>query len=624
MANAREGVSKFGKFLSGMVMPNIGAFIAWGFLTALFIETGWIPNAQLATITSPMLKYLIPVLIAGQGGYAIAGNRGRVIGAIAVFGAIMGTDYTMLMGAMLMGPLAGWIIKKWDAWAVSWKPAGLEMLVDNFSLGLIGMALAIAGFYAIGPFMGVILVVLQAGVQVLVTWGLMPLLAIFIEPAKVLFLNNAIGNGIFVPIGTEQVKTAGQSIMFMLESNPGPGVGMLLAYAIFCRDQSTKQSAPGAIIIQFLGGIHEIYFPYVLMNPKVIIGPIAGNLCAILFSTLFGLGLVGPASPGSIIAFVSMAPRSQVLLILLDVAIAAVVSFFVSAPFVRASNASINDGDGASDQNDEAPELTVDPTARATSAVAKIVFACDAGMGSSAMGATRFFRRVNTIRPDIKVEHTSVDEIPADADVIVCQKMLAERARRSAPATAQIVVIGNFLNDPALDALQTQLTTNYQMQHAAVAATNAASAAIEGSPQADAWKITADDIVLDNATTDRESAIRACGRLLVERGYVSEGYIDAMVERDQEVSVYIGNGIAIPHGTNEAKRHVRRTGVVALQYPDGIDFDGEKAYVLFGIAGKGDEHLQVLAKIADALSDEAQASKLRRVTSADEFLKVLG
>ena len=624
MANAREGVSKFGKFLSGMVMPNIGAFIAWGFLTALFIETGWIPNAQLATIVSPMLKYLIPVLIAGQGGYAIAGRRGRVIGAIAVFGAIMGTDYTMLMGAMLMGPLAGWIIRRWDAWAATWKPAGLEMLVDNFSLGLIGLALAVAGFYAIGPFMGVILVMLQAGVQVLVTYSLMPLLAIFIEPAKVLFLNNAIGNGIFVPIGTEQVKTAGQSIMFMLESNPGPGVGMLLAYAILCRDTTTKQSAPGAIIIQFLGGIHEIYFPYVLMNPKVIIGPIAGNLVAILFSTIFGLGLVGPASPGSIIAFASMAPKSQVLLIILDVALAAVVSFFVSAPFVRSSTASISDDGSDTARDAGATEVVVDPTARAMSSISKIVFACDAGMGSSAMGATRFLRRINAIRPDIKVEHASVDDIPTDADVIVCQKMLAERARTSAPVTAQFVVIGNFLNDPALDALQTQLTTNYQMQHAAVAATNAASAAIERSPETDAWTITADDIVLGNASTDRESAIRACGKLLVDRGYVSEDYVDAMVERDHEVSVYIGNGIAIPHGTNEAKRHVQRTGVVALQYPDGIDFDGERAYVLFGIAGKGDEHLQVLAKIADALSDEAQADKLRQIASTDEFLRVLG
>ncbi|WP_058269842.1 PTS mannitol transporter subunit IICBA [Olsenella massiliensis] len=623
MATAREKVARFGKFLSGMVMPNIGAFIAWGFLTALFIETGWIPNEQLATVVGPMLKYFIPVLIAGQGGYAVAGNRGRVIGGIAVFGAIMGSDYTMLMGAMLMGPLAGLVIKKWDEWADGWKPEGLEMLVDNFSLGLIGLGLAIIGFFGIGPFMGAILVVLQAGVQALVNLGLMPLLAIFIEPAKVLFLNNAIGNGIFVPIGTEQVKSVGESIMFMLESNPGPGVGMLLAYAVLCRDKDTKQSAPGAIIIQFLGGIHEIYFPYVLMNPRVIIGPIAGNIVAILFSVIFGLGLVGPASPGSIIAFVSMSPKSQVLLILVDVILAAAVSFFVSAPFVR-SYVAVGSDDDVDGQGAIDAGSAVDPTAGAASAVSKIVFACDAGMGSSAMGATRFFRRVKEIRPDIKVEHASVDEIPSDADVIVCQKMLAERARKAAPQTAQFVVIGNFMNDPALDALQTQLTTNVQMQHAAVAATNAASAAIEGAGGEAAWNIGAADVSLGNVAADRESAIRACGAMLVKRGYVDEAYVDAMVERDREVSVYIGNGVAIPHGTNEAKRHVKSTGVVAMQFPEGIDFNGEKAYVLFGIAGKGDEHLQVLAKIADALSDETRADKLRTVTDVTSFLKVLG
>ena len=624
MANTKENVAKFGKFLSGMVMPNIGAFIAWGFLTAIFLKTGWFPNEQLATIISPMLKYLIPVLIAGQGGYAVAGKRGRVIGSVAVFGAIMGTDYTMLMGAMLMGPLAGWIIKKWDNWAKDWKPAGLEMLVDNFSLGLIGLALCVFGYYGIGPFMGAILAVLTAGVQVLVNNGLMPLLAIFIEPAKVLFLNNAIGNGIFVPIGAEQVKTAGQSMMYMLESNPGPGVGMLVAYWLFCKDQTTKQSAPGAIIIQFFGGIHEIYFPYVLMNPKVIIGPIAGNFVAILLDVMLGLGLTGPASPGSIIAYVSMAPKSQILLVLLDVAAAAVVSFLVSAPIVRRSDAVLDTGDAGTSDSSTAAGVLVDPTAIAAGTIKKIVFACDAGMGSSAMGATRFFKRIREVRPDIDVEHASVDEVPTDADVVVCQKMLAERARKSSPATAQIVIIGNFLNDPALDALQTQLTTNYAMQHAAVAATNAASKAIENTPDPDAWNLSNDDIVLGCTTSDKESAIRACGRMLVDRGCVDEGYIDAMVERDREVSVFIGNGVAIPHGTNEAKRFVKKTGVVVLQYPDGVDFDGEKAYVLFGIAGKGDEHLQVLAKIAEALSSEEDAEKLAHASSKDEFLKIIG
>ena len=310
----KSGVQRFGKFLSAMVMPNIGAFIAWGFITALFIPDGWLPNEHLASIQPYMLSYLLPVLIAFTGGRMVGGDRGGVMGAIAVMGTIAGVGGTegqpMLMGAMVMGPFAGWIIKKFDRFMENRMPAGFEMLINNFSVGIIGMLVAIFGYYVIGPVMTIILSVLTAGVDVLVNHHLLPLAAIFIEPAKVLFLNNAINHGIFTPIGAEQVKAAGQSIMYMLEANPGPGLGVLLAYWAFAKDKATKDSAPGAIIIHFLGGIHEIYFPYVLMNPVVIIAPIVGNICAITWFLITGCGLKGPASPGSIIAFMAMAPKN--------------------------------------------------------------------------------------------------------------------------------------------------------------------------------------------------------------------------------------------------------------------------------------------------------------------------
>ena len=311
----KNGLQKFGKFLSAMVMPNIGAFIAWGFITALFIADGWLPNERLASIQPYMLYYLIPVLIAGQGGYMVGGDRGRVMGAIAVAGTIAGVGGTegqpMLLGAMVMGPLAGWCIKKFDQFMETRMPAGFEMLINNFSVGIFGMVLAILGFYGIGPAMTAILAVLSAGVDVLVNHGLLPLVAIFIEPAKVLFLNNAINHGIFTPIGTEQALETGRSIMYMLEADPGPGLGVLLAYWAFAKDKATKQSAPGAVIIHFFGGIHEIYFPYVLMNPIVIIAPIVGNMVAIFWFTIMKCGLVSPAAPGSIIAFLSMTPKDK-------------------------------------------------------------------------------------------------------------------------------------------------------------------------------------------------------------------------------------------------------------------------------------------------------------------------
>lgn len=609
----KDKVSSFGKFLSGMVMPNIGAFIAWGFLTALFIETGWLPNEQFASIATPMLSYLIPVLIAAQGGYLTGGDRGRIVGAIAVIGCIAGApDTTMLMGAMVMGPFAGWVIKMFDRFMEGRTPAGFEMLVDNFSVGIIGMLLAMLGYIAIGPIMTTILAVLMGGVQILIQYSLMPLLAIFIEPAKVLFLNNAINHGIFTPIGIAQAEETGRSIMYMLEANPGPGLGVLLAYCFFCRDAKTRQSAPGAVIIHFFGGIHEIYFPYVLMNPKVIIAPIVGNACAIAWFSFTGTGLTSAASPGSIIAFLSMTPPEYMVTNIIGVAIAAGVSFVIAVPLVRSMATA--DLDSASEQMREM-KGTSEAAVISNTEGGKIVFACDAGMGSSAMGATRFRNRIKAERPDLTVEHSSVDTVPSDAAIVVCQRVLSERARKSAP-TAQIVTIDNFLDDPALDALYealTKLARAHELKGDEIAAPALKEEAAPALAEDEGFKltITADDIRVGQAPLAREDAIRASGRLLVEKGCVDEAYVDAMVERDRLTSVYMGMGVAIPHGTNEAKDAVKRTGVVLQQYPEGVDFDGEKAYLLFGIAGKGEEHLEVLAAICKVLEDEEVLERMK-------------
>ncbi len=618
----KDKVSSFGKFLSGMVMPNIGAFIAWGFLTALFIETGWLPNEQFASITGPMLSYLIPVLIAAQGGFLTGGDRGRIVGAIAVIGCIAGApDTTMLMGAMVMGPFAGWVIKMFDKLMEGKTPAGFEMLIDNFSVGIIGMLLAMLGYVLVGPVMTAILAVLMGGVTILVQYGLMPLLAIFIEPAKVLFLNNALNHGIFTPIGIAQAEETGRSIMYMLEANPGPGLGVLLAYCFFCKDAKTRQSAPGAVIIHFFGGIHEIYFPYVLMNPKVIIAPIVGNMCAIAWFSFTGTGLTSAASPGSIIAFLSMTPPEFLITNIIGVAIAAGVSFVIAVPLVRSMAAA--DLDAASEQMREMKGATEAAVISDTQG-GKIVFACDAGMGSSAMGATRFRNRIKAERPDLTVEHSSVDTVPADAAIVVCQRVLSERARKSAP-TAQIVTIDNFLDDPALDALYkalTELASAHELKGDAVAAP-----ALKEEPAKDETalmlSVTADDIQVGCTSLPREEAIRASGELLVQKGCVDADYIDAMVERDKLTSVYMGMGVAIPHGTNEAKDAVHRTGVVLQQYPEGVDFDGEKAYLLFGIAGKGNEHLEVLAAVCKAIEDEAVLEKMKTTDDVDWIVSVL-
>ena len=622
----KNAVQRFGKFLSSMVMPNIGAFIAWGFITALFIEKGWLPNAQLATLNGPMLNYLLPVLIAFQGGKLIGGDRGGVIGAIATIGVIVGApDYPMLMGAMVMGPLAGFVIKKFDQAMDGRMPAGFEMLINNFSIGILGMLLAILGYYAIGPFMSAVLIVLKGGVEVLVNHNLLPLAAIFIEPAKVLFLNNAINHGIFTPIGIEQAAEAGKSIMYMLEANPGPGLGLLLAYWAFSKDKATKDSAPGAIIIHFLGGIHEIYFPYILMNPLVIVGPIAGNICAILFYSITKAGLVGPSAPGSIIAFMSMSPKSSIVITAIGVLIAAAVSFVVSSPIVKmAGSKSLEDAQKkTSDMKAASKGTKAEVLSGAdvkTENIKKIVFACDAGMGSSAMGATKFRNRIKPLNLGITVTNTSVDNVPADADVVVCQYILQDRAVKSAPQ-ARLVAIGNFLQDPNLDAFYEELAAG---TNETFVLETVDEPQIKEEKKVKKAVLKKEGIKTGLKSVDKETAIRAAGQLLCDLGFTDEAYIQAMVDRENMVSTYMGMGVAIPHGTSDAKEDVKKTGIVVMQYPEGVDFGEEKAYLIIGIAGVGDEHLEILGNIVASLEDEELLENLKKDADIDTIIKTFG
>ena len=628
----KNGLQRFGKFLSAMVMPNIGAFIAWGFITALFIADGWLPNERLASIQPYMLYYLIPVLIAGQGGYMVGGDRGRVMGAIAVMGTIAGVGGTegqpMLLGAMVMGPLAGWCIKKFDQFMETRMPAGFEMLINNFSVGILGMLLAILGFYGIGPAMTAILAVLSAGVDVLVNHGLLPLAAIFIEPAKVLFLNNAINHGIFTPIGTEQALETGRSIMYMLEADPGPGLGVLLAYWAFAKDKMTKQSVPGAVIIHFFGGIHEIYFPYVLMNPLVISAPIVGNMVAIFWFSLMKCGLVSPAAPGSIIAFLSMTPKDKMWQTIVGVLLATVVSFLIAAPIIKFTDKGKNledaqDQVAASKAQAKGAALAAGAGIADPSLVKKIIFACDAGMGSSAMGATKFRNRIKELRPDITVTNTSVDNIPADCDIAVVQEMLIDRAQKSAPQ-AEIVSIGNFLADPALDVLFEKITSDpvsavTESMAMEAAAEEKAAAPAEPKPSV----MHASGILLQQPSVTKETAIRLAGKLLVDEGCVEPPYVEAMLDREKVFTTYMGMGIAIPHGTSEAKAQVKKTGITLVQFPDGVDFGDEKANLVFGIAGIGDEHLDMIQKIVQALDDPAALEKMKTTDDVDWILEKL-
>ncbi len=455
----KEKVQVFGRFLSGMVMPNIGAFIAWGLIAALFISTGWIPNEKFAMLVDPMSHMLLPLLIAYTGGDVVAGKRGGVIGAITAMGVIVGSDIPMFIGAMIVGPLAAWVIKQFDKAMENHIPAGFEMLVNNFSLGIIGAIFALLAMLGITPLVTALNGVMSAGVGFFVEHGLLPLTSLFIEPAKVLFLNNAINHGILSPMGIQQVQEAGKSIFFLLEANPGPGLGILLAYCIAGKG-SAKSSAPGAVIIHFFGGIHEIYFPYILMNPLLLLAVIAGGASGVFTFNLFGAGLTSAASPGSILALAMMSERHSYLGLFAGVLISAAVSLIIALPILKfmGKDTSLEEAQQQKDAMKRqakgiAQDAPAQNTKKAEGRISKIAFACDAGMGSSAMGATVLKKKLAAAGlKGIDVIHTPVSSIPADIQIVVTHQELGERAAHSNP-NAELVLITNFLAAPEYDTL---------------------------------------------------------------------------------------------------------------------------------------------------------------------------
>ena len=668
---ARAHVQRFGTFLSGMIMPNIGAFIAWGLITAFFIEAGFTPFGPLGGfgenaegepytgLVGPMITYLLPLLIAYTGGRMVYDVRGGVVGAIATMGVIVGTDIPMFIGAMLMGPLTAWVMKKVDAiWDGKIKP-GFEMLVNNFSAGILAAAMAIFGFFLIGPAVLAFSNAAASAVDFLVTRGLLPLTSILIEPAKVLFLNNAINHGILTPLGTAQALEEGKSILFLLEANPGPGLGILLAYTVFGRG-AARASAPGAALIHFVGGIHEIYFPYVLMKPALILAAIAGGMTGIFTLTLFDAGLRAPAAPGSIIAIFAQATTDSYVGVALAVTAATAVSFFVASIILKASKDK-GEGDlteatsrmeGMKGKKSSVSSAIVGTSGGADTGgtpareladggpVQRIVFACDAGMGSSAMGASVLRNKVKAAGfADVKVTNAAIANLTDDFDIVVTHQDLATRARPKVPSAA-VVTVDNFMGSPRYDEI---VEAVQQRNGAAVPAGGGAAAATAGGGGAasggdtvaadpgegpgtsgDATILTRDRIVMDGGARNAAQAIDEAGGLLVAAGAVTDAYVASMHEREESVSTFMGNGLAIPHGTNQAKDSIRSSALSVVRYPEGLDWNGKPVTWVIGIAGKDNEHLAILSRVAKIFGNKEKVRQLDEARTADEVLDLLG
>lgn len=494
MSEQKSGVQRrvqaFGSFLSSMVMPNIPIFIAWGFLTALFIPDGWWPNEDLATIVGPTIHYLIPIMIAFMGGKLVHDVRGGVVGAAATMGIIAAFEQHMLLGAMVIGPLTAWLMKKFDNLVQPRIRAGFEMLVNNFSAGFLALGMMIVSYFWLSPIVGWIMWALGKAVEFLVGNHLLPLTSLLIEPAKILFLNNAINHGVLNPLGINESAELGKSILFTLESNPGPGLGILLAYTIFGRG-TARATAPGAMIIHFLGGIHEIYFPYVLMKPIMLLAAIAGGMTGVAYFSAVDFGLKASPAPGSILAYFAMTPKGDYVHMIIGVIAAALVSFVVGALILRFSKQTDEDlaaatakmeatkgkkssvastlvpEDEATESNSESVPVvpndllnqydTENVSAHDYSNVDHVIFACDAGMGSSAMGAGMLRNKFKKSGIDnITVTNSAINQLPSDAKLVITQKVLTDRAIKQAPEAIHISV-DNFLNSPRYDELISNL-----------------------------------------------------------------------------------------------------------------------------------------------------------------------
>jgi PTS system mannitol-specific IIC component len=632
-------VQKFGTFLSNMIMPNIAAIIAWGLVTAFFIPDGWTPNEKIATIVGPTITYLLPILIAYAGGRIVYETRGGVVGAMATMGVILATSdplfigddaaSPMFLGAMIMGPLTAEIMKRLDAlWAHRVKP-GFEMLIDNFSAGILAGLMAILSMFLLAPVLRQVIEWLGDAVNTLVDNGLLPLTSLFIEPAKVMFLNNAINHGVLTPLGVQEATEQGKSVLFLLEANPGPGLGLLLAYSFFGHGLA-KASAPGAAIIQFLGGIHEVYFPFVLMKPKMILATIAGGMTGIFLFVLTDIGLRAPAAPGSIAAVYAQTPGGDFFGVTLGVFGAAAVSFAIASVLLKLDRSEdLGDIDAATAQMEAmkgkqsiASSALLGAADAHTGEIHSIVFACDAGMGSSAMGASVLRKKIQQAgHRDVTVVNKAIANLTDDYDLVVTHRDLTDRARERS-GSAIHVSVDDFMNSPRYDEVVEIVNRANGDEPVSTPAASAAPVPAAEEPT-DSDVLRRDSIRMQGTARTRDDAITEVGELLVAAGAVDPSYIESMHARESSVSTFMGNGLAIPHGTNEAKDSIKRTALSFVRYPDGIDWNGKRAEFVVGIAGAGGDHLAVLSQLATVFADKSRVAELEEARSADDVLAVL-
>jgi len=625
--NWQAKLQKMGGYLSGMIIPAIGIIIAWGILTMFFIPAGFWPNEAIATIVGPTITYLIPLLVGYTGGTIFYKQRGGVLGAFATMGTIAASswwvsksgffpgakDQNMLLGAMIAGPLSAIAFKKIESLWIDKIPAGYEMLINNFTLAIFGIFFVLIAMFALAPAILWLVITLGQGANFIQKQGLLPLLSFLVEPAKPFFLNNAIGNGTLVPIAINQTETVGKSALFFVEANPGPGLGMLGAFAFFGSRREKVQSS-GALPIHFIGGIHEVYFPFVLTNLKIIPVLILSGASGIAIMQIFGSGLVAPMSPGSIIAALASTAKTtnDYIGVGLAIAISAAISFIGTFLYLKVRKKEGNLAAGiAQTHHLKGKKSKYLPT---TSQIQLINVACDQGAGSSALGKSvlqKILKKQGLT--GIKIINSAIKEIDQTADLVITNAAFQSAAQKYLGTNTLYCPVDNFLSaDNFQEVINIIINTNGPGQ--------IPKEKNEGVP------IVAFEKSLFSrhiAPSTPQKAITKSGQLLLANQKILAPYIEGMIKRNKDVSVALGNGLALPHGQRENKKDILATGLSLSLYPNGINWKGKRVYVVIGLAAQGSEHLDYLKMIAQLFGQAHFAKQLaqaRNVEQANEII----
>lgn len=422
---------KVGKFYTRIIMNNIGIFIFIGILSVIFNDHGWLPDKNMYAISQLAYKVILPSFIAYEGGRSVGGKEGGIAGVLAISGVIWHESSAELLGAMLLGPAAGYLWKKECLWVEKYFPSCMQMLGKNMLLGTTGALFSAADIYLILPLLKQTAALFFSWISFLTRCNMTACLSFFIEPAKVFFLNNVVNHMMLVPAGMEQIQETGSTILFLLETNPGPGIGVILA--LFYAKKLHKNETASVLTAHALGGIHEVYFPFILADlrllPAVILGGLAGNISFHISKA----AVKGMVSPGSIFSILIMADSGCRWKILAGILLSAIVSFLTGILILKktsvyAKKYSFQKIPSSSQKETDAdPEgaLQQEPVQEENMrhSVKKIAFVCDGGIGSSVMGAALLRRKLQALgKTEINVEAYAVDLVPTDIDIIICQK----------------------------------------------------------------------------------------------------------------------------------------------------------------------------------------------------------